>query len=268
MLEIIVTLCPGYRPPPRHSHSPLLATLALICARQTNAGIAPTTRAELQRLAQPLQGIHDAASCRQIAGIAPAYRMHSISSSWKDENLRSWRLAGCRRIADLEASGRLAIEKIAVTAAEAATNPPPFIVTPPLQIDPGIYTLNLLVRGTDKTVGPIRWRMVARDLFGATCAETEFDLPPLAERSYTCVTATFQIPLAAPEVRLFLYPQNPAGVVLDRLEIKPDVLATVRCLNQTLQQPLCRPRSRLGCGSPADPGYGFSGRAATGADTV
>jgi hypothetical protein len=216
------------------SHSPLLATLALICAQQAPTALAPATRAGLQRLAQPLQKVGDAASCRQLCGIAPAY-LEALDFIKLEAG--ALRFAGCRFIEDLEAPHRRALEKVAVPVAAAATNPPPSIVTPMVQLDPGAYTVNLLVRGTDKTSAPIRWRMTAQDLFGTTHATAELELPPLDHRRYTRVAATFQIPFAAPELRLVLQPHDPAGVVLGQLEIKPDVLGTIRWLKQSLPQP-------------------------------
>jgi hypothetical protein len=216
------------------AHPALLATLALICAQQTGHDLAPATRAQLERRAQPLADMRDSASCRQVAGIAPAY-LEALDFI-KLECAGFVHSPGCRRIDDLAAAGRLALEKVPLTGA-AATNYPPFsICSPMLQLDPGVYTLQLRVRGSDRTTAPLRWRMEAQDMFGASLAETDVELPPLDNRNYTNVTATFHMPLAPPEVRLVFKPQTLDGVVLDEVAIKPDVLATIRWLQQTRQQ--------------------------------
>ena len=217
------------------SHNATLAAMALICQHLAKLPVAPATQDGLARQAQPLQQVSNAASCRQLFGIAPAYLEALEFVKLEAENLR---VAGARAIDDLEASGQRALEKIAVTAAEAATNPPPYIITPVLRLDPGAYTATLRVRGTDKTATPLRWRLVAEDISGCSCAATEFDFPPLDDRRYVRLTVAFQMPLRAPEVRILLIPQSPAGVVLDQIEIKPDVLATIHWLQQMQQSPV------------------------------
>ncbi|TAN37966.1 MAG: phospholipid carrier-dependent glycosyltransferase [Verrucomicrobia bacterium] len=216
------------------THNPALAALALMCVPRAGLSIAPVTSDGLVRLAQPLQNIRDAVSCRQIFGIAPDYLNALDFVKLAAEGFRS---VGCRAIGDWEATGQRALEKIAVSPAAAATNPPPAIMTPVLRLDPGAYTVALRVRGTERTLVPLRWYLRVLDLAGVSHAATEIELPPLDDRRYTTVYTAFHLPLATPEVRLFLQPQSPAGVVLDQLEIKPDVLATIQWLNETLAQP-------------------------------
>jgi len=80
--------------------------------------------------------------------------------------------------------------------------------------------------------------LVASDLFGNVCSESKLDLPPLDDRHYNYATTLFQIPFNAPQVRIILKQLGLPGVMVDQIEIKPDVLATIQQLQQTLQHPM------------------------------
>ena len=217
------------------ARDPLLAALALISLQQAALPVAAPVQDDLIRITEPLQQVHDGADCRRIFGIAPAY-LEALDFT-KLEN-RTLRTVGCYLTEDVVAEGRRVIGKIAVTAASAATNPPPSITTPFLQLDPGAYSFSMRVRGVDKTTHPLSWRLVASDLFGKVYSESKLDIPPLDDRHYNPATTLFQIPFNAPQVRIMLKDLGLPGVMVDQIEIKPDVLATIYQLQQTLQHPM------------------------------
>ena len=215
------------------TRNPALAAMALLSSSRAGQPLPPATHAGLERLAAPLSTVHDDGSLRAVFGISTHYLDALDFLTLEAESLRP---TGARRIADLDAFGELAMEKYAVTA--AMTNPPPFFMTPYLQLDPGAYTLTLRVRGVEKTSGPIAWRMIVRDLFNTTLTATTIELPPLDNRRYSTATANFQLLTEGlPEVRIFIDPQSPVGVVLDRIDIRPDALATVQALARAGQRP-------------------------------
>ena len=208
------------------TRNPALAAMALRAAARAGLTIPPARRAALERLAAPLPTVHDDDSLRAVFGISAHYLDALDFLTLEAENLQ---LTGNRRIADLDASGGCAMEKVADTA--VMTNPPLFFMTPWLQLDPGVYTLNLRVRGSEKTSTPTPWRVIVRSPLGATLADTTIALPPLDDRRYTTASATLLLSAASwPEVRIFLEPQSPVGVVLDQITLRPDVLATVQAL--------------------------------------
>ncbi|MCX6996058.1 MAG: hypothetical protein NTV49_02985 [Kiritimatiellaeota bacterium] len=208
------------------TRNPALAAMALLASSRAGQPLPPATRAGLERLAAPLSTIGDDGRLRAVFGISARYLDALDFITLAATNLPP---TGCPVIADQAAAGGLAMEKYAVPP--ALTNPPPFIMTPFLQLDPGVYTCALRVRGTEKTSTPTPWRLIVRDLFDATLVATDIVLPPLDGRRYTTVSTNFRLWAGGLcEVRIFLEPQSPVGVVLDQITLKPDVLATVQAL--------------------------------------
>lgn len=219
------------------TRNPALATLALCAAQNAQLAMPSATQAGLARCAQPLQEVHDAASCRKLFGIAPEY-LHALDFITLDATELHFK--GCHSVKELDVSGQRLREGIA-TGTGVATNGPPLITTPLLYLDPGAYTLTLRVRGLSPTNTSGHWRLSVRDAFGHSFVEQDMEFPPLRERQDTRVTAAFSLGTATSGVRLFLKPQEPAGVVLDQMTIKPDVLATLQWLNRQRQHPAVSP---------------------------
>jgi len=205
------------------ARQPSLAGLALRAAARAGASLPPATRAGLERLAAPLAAVRDDDQLRAVFGLSARYLDALDFVTCEAEGLPP---AGGHRVADPAAGGGLAV---AVT--DEGTLPRAFCMTPFLALDPGAYTLTARVRGTDRTGAPTAWRLRAADLLGRVLADEPLTLPPLDDRRYTTAATGFRLPEGGPpEVRLFLEPQDRAGVVLDRIEIHPDVLATVQAL--------------------------------------
>lgn len=191
------------------ARNPALALLAARCKAGDQPGGAPGVEARTS------------ADYLKIFGITPDY-LNALDFV----NIAAAECGGS--LNPLVASGPDGVQAIA----SATTNLPPSILTPLLQLDPGAYTLTLHVRHTTATSPTPRWQLTALDLASNVWLRAT-STPMTAEaEAFGQIRFTFQLQPGAPELRLELRPENRAGFLFSKIELKPDITATLQWLQR------------------------------------
>jgi len=202
------------------THNPALALLAARCRAGDLAGVAA-----------PPVAAHSSADFLKTFGVTPDYLNALDFISFDATECGS---APGSVVGQVSVGGQTVI---AVTSAlSVARREPPYVLTPLVQLDAGAYTATLHVRHTDPGAPP-RWRLVALDLAGQVWLDVPGTAVDADHRTFGRLGFAFQIPPGAPELRLQLHPETRAGFLFSRVEIRPDVAATLQALQQPVPAP-------------------------------
>ncbi|MCX7007835.1 MAG: hypothetical protein NTY53_11415 [Kiritimatiellaeota bacterium] len=189
------------------THNPALALLAARCATGDLTKAAPSVEA------------HNRADFLKIFGITPDY-LNALDFV----TIAATECGGS--LSPVAVSGPGGVQEIA----SATTNLPPSILSPLVQLDPGAYTLTLYVRHPTAGLTPPRWQLTALDLASNVWLRAA-SMPVAAEGgAFGQIRFMFQLQPGAPELRLDMRPENSADFLFSRIEIKPDIPATVQWL--------------------------------------
>jgi hypothetical protein len=196
------------------THNPALAMLAARCRTGDLSGVAPFVEAP------------SSSDYLKIFGITPDYLNALEFIDFPVTECGSVPGSG---VGPVSVDGQ---PVLAVSSALAAARPePPYVLTPLVQLDAGAYAVTLHVRPTESGT-PLRWRLTALDRAGNAWCDAAGSTADTADQESGRIRFAFQVPPGAPELRLQVRPETRSGFQFSRLEIKPDVTATLQGLRQ------------------------------------